>query len=238
MKVMLDMKKDIIDHVDEIRIDINTQITVVKEKVDNVCQRVSELEESVLFAQNEITDNRKKLDDMQGKILKLEGELSSLRDQFNSMSAKEKENKEAINILERYSREFNFRIGMVDEQVNESSLELVADLIFDNKVLVDFSKEDILQNIENAHRVGKKVSGKSRHIIVKMYSRPVRNRVVALVKKNKSLKFWVMDDLTKTDYQLKRSARKMMDKAYKEKKKTRFWRGKLYIDNKEVKITL
>ena len=159
MKVMLDMKKDIIDHVDEIRIDINTQITVVKEKVDNVCQRASELEESVLFAQNEITDNRKKLDDMQGKISKLEGELSSLMDQFSSMSAKEKENKEAINILERYSREFNFRIGGVDEQDNESSLQLVVDLIFDNKVLVDFSKEDIMQNIENAHRVGKKVSG-------------------------------------------------------------------------------
>ena len=138
---------------------VYTQITVVKAKVDNVCQRASELEDSVLFAQNEIMDNRKKLEDMQGKILKMEGEHLSLIDQFNIISAKEKENKEAINILERYSREFNFRIGGVDEQDNESCLELVADLIFD-KVLVDSSKEDILKNIENAHRVGKKVSGK------------------------------------------------------------------------------
>ena len=85
---------------------------------------------------------------------------------------------------------------------------------------------------QTAHRTGRKISNRPRHIILKFFSRPLKNEVLRSAKRNKSILsgIYFLDDLTKEDFDLKQRARPLMAAAYKEGSKVAFRAGRLIIN--------
>ena len=97
------------------------------------------------------------------------------------------------------------------------------------------TKEQLVNELEVAHPIGKD----SNQIIVKFCRRPVRNSVVLKAKKmldNQKDRYRIVEDMIKGDYDKKRRAFPLMDKEFKDGKKVRFMKRRLFINGAEVKI--
>ena len=83
--------------------------------------------------------------------------------------------------------------------------------------------------IENEHRVGSRNDDKPQVIICKFLYRPQRYKVI---QKKRDLEdgIWVTEDLIWEDREAKKKLKEVMTEAFKNGKKPRFVRGKLYID--------
>ncbi len=142
-----------------------------------------------------------------------------------------------FNAMERRSREYSVRIkGMaIDRQ--RSYVQQAAE-IFSKNNLVDSSEAEIAKQIEIAHPLK---SNQNEHMIVRFHCRPFRQNIVqaAKVKVNrvtgdKGLK--IVEDLTRSDFQLKMKAMPQMRRAYEAGKRARFYRGVLIIEGEHVEI--
>ena len=125
---------------------------------------------------------------------------------------------------ERYSRCFNLRFGGIEEKQDE-------DAISEIKQVLDkyFNINDV--TIENAHRIGKHQTGKSRHIIAKFLFRPERQSILAKARRSlEGTKYFVTEDLTPEDFRKKSKLRPVMNAAFLEGKRPRFRNGQLYIN--------
>ena len=112
----------------------------------------------------------------------------------------------------------------------------------DNENCID-SVENILKDyfnvsghvIENAHRTGKRIGGKPRHIIARFYSRATRRSVMAVAReKLAETDVRITDDLTPRDLEAKKRVIPFMNKLYSDKQKPRFANGRLYSNGKLV----
>ena len=135
--------------------------------------------------------------------------------------------------LERYSRKFNLRFIGVQVQQRDAGQEdcvmIIGDLIKD---LLGFNAD-----IENAHRTGKQVEGKPRHIIAKFIRRPDRFKVLKLKHLFKDKNITVSEDLVFEDLQMRRKLIPFATEAYTQGKKVRFVNGcDLFIDGKLFKL--
>lgn len=129
---------------------------------------------------------------------------------------------------ERYSGEFNLRFGGISEKADENCMNIINSVI---------TKDLGIQNVqvENAHRVGKKREGQTRHVIAKFILRPQRRQVLTTAKSVlKDKDTFVTEDLIPEDRQKKNQLREIMAKYYSEGRKVRFSRGRLFVDGKEV----
>ncbi|CAF4640039.1 unnamed protein product, partial [Didymodactylos carnosus] len=91
--------------------------------------------------------------------------------------------------------------------------------------------------IENCHRVGKPVRGKGRPIIVRFYSRPLRQQILRatyLLKQNKSNVF-IVEDLTRKTLELFHSVRASLPADRKRSVITR--NGRVYRKNPDNTLT-
>ena len=81
-----------------------------------------------------------------------------------------------MNNLQRYTRGFNLRILGMAEDENEDCVASVDNLLKDYFDISGFP-------IENAHRIGKRIAGKPRHMIARFHSfiQTIRNRVLWMV---------------------------------------------------------
>jgi len=87
-----------------------------------------------------------------------------------------RELKNTLEHLERYSRDFNIRLIGVKEEDGEDCMAIVLDHF---KIL---GFEDAYGELENAHRTGKRWDNKARHIIAKLYSRPFKRNLLRAAK--------------------------------------------------------
>ena len=85
--------------------------------------------------------------------------------------------------LERYSRSYNIRIGGIMEAHGENCMDHVVNTL----TKFGYSEDFCRNQIEIAHRTGRKISNRPRHIILKFFSRPLKNEVLRLTKRNKSI---------------------------------------------------
>ena len=88
-------------------------------------------------------------------------------------------------------------------------------------------KFQIPSKVERAHRDGRKVDGRPRHVLVKMLS--YRDKVEIMKKTREVLKgenFFIIDDLTQSDLQEKRKWAKQAQELYLAGTKLRFFAGK------------
>ena len=212
------------------------------EKCNENNRKLRELEKSLDFTQNQCDSEKTRVTSLERENIKLQAEIHSYQQELQLCEDKLKRLEDYVSSklieMERHSREYNLRLLGVKEEKNENCLELLTEQI--QKIFPEKSVVEIKHTIENAHRTGKAIPNRDRHIIAKLHSRPIRNEIlrkakISLNKENQGV-IRIIEDLTKTDYELKKKANKQMNEAFKEKKKVRFWKGKLFIDGEVVKI--
>ena len=245
------MEERLISALDKLKLELSTEIKVSKTellaKIDSLTEensalklKVIELEENIQSANSLVSDLTKKNDAQDILVKNLSKQVHSLSISNDAYEKKlktvETESKEALNKHERYLREWNFRVVGMSESVGENCKSLVSKYIVKNK-LITGTEMEVASYIETAHRTGIKSKDKPRQIIVRFYTRQIRNDIFIAARNLPGTdKIHLLDDLTKPDLLLKYAARKQMNEAYSEGKKVAFRRGRLLIDGHVVEI--
>ena len=145
----------------------------------------------------------------------MEKEISELKSQINKHEM-------AANRNERFSRRNNIRVVGVPEpdEGNREDCVQIAESILHKHF-------NITTKVERAHRDGKKIEGKSRHLLIKLLS--YRDKLEVMRKNRGALKderFFIVDDLTLADLKEKQKWNKQVQDLYKTGTKLRFYAGK------------
>ena len=201
--------ESVMSKIDEID-DLNNKVQVLDEEVDRI--KVS----------------------LTSKKSTVEAIDSKMDDSFKKTQESNRELKNRLDHLERYSRDFNIRLIGVEEEEGEDCMAIVSD----HFTLLGF--EEAHGELENAHRTGRRQDGKPRHIIAKLHSRPFKRNLLRAAKnpqkKNLLNGVRLVEDFTPGDFELRKKALPMMKRAFEEGKKVRFTKGKLLIDGKAVPV--
>ena len=232
-KVISEFKSMMIEEMDGIKDELQSNIV-----------KLADLKESLEFSQTQIDNQKQKMIELQSEKTRLEKEVQELRSldlqRCDEILRLEQKLYQKILDLERYSRTYNIRIIGIPEENNENCMDLVAQTIFDNKLIPGKSIDQITDLVENAHRTGKKTSTGSRQIIAKILRRPARNMIVRAAKSKLNRKsgavIKIFEDLIKEDFVKKKAAQDQLKEAYANNQKGRFYRGELIIDGKTVPI--
>ena len=194
------------------------------DEIDNLNTRAHELEEDVGRMKVSLT---KMNSTVEAIGINTEASLKPLQE-----SNRELKNK--LEHLERYSRDFNIRLIGVEEEDGEDCMAIVLDHF---KVL---SFEDAYGELENAHRTGKRRDDKARHIIAKLYSRPFKRNLLRAAKSPEKKDMLngvrIVEDFSPSDFELQKKALPKMKAAFDAGLKVQFTKGKLLIDGKAVPI--
>ena len=147
--------------------------------------------------------------------------------------------------VNRYtSQKRSFRTKKTPLSLPRSNNKKVAQLLTDNNLGPYQTLEESLKTIEVAHPIGAtQTRDGGQQLIARFFNRNHRNMVVQKAKStiNKGgappgNKLRVVEDMIKADFELKRRAYKQMKEAYEKGKKTRFTKGKLFMDGVVVPI--
>ena len=107
--------------------------------------------------------------------------------------------------LDRENRRKNLRLLNVPEDKDEDCVLKVANMIKNNALGAQANElplNEIVKSVENAHRIGKTMDGRNRHMLVKFQTGPCRDEVMRTHKsRGRRTKegFDMKDDLSKTD---------------------------------------
>ena len=99
--------------------------------------------------------------------------------------------------------------------------------------------EDATAEIENAHRTGRRQNDKPRPIIIRLYSRPFKRRLLQAATSSdgkaipRGARF--VEDFTPSDFIARTKALPLMKQAHDEGKKVCFTKGKLFIDKRNFR---
>ena len=151
--------------------DINARLAKIEnvmlkiDEIDNLNKRAHKLEENVGRMKVSLT---KINSTVEAVGINTEASLKPLQE-----SNRELKNK--LEHLERFSRDFNIRLIRVEED-GEDCMAIVLDYF---KIL---GFEYAYGELENAHRTGKRREDKARHIIAKLYSRPFKRNLLPAAK--------------------------------------------------------
>ena len=164
-----------------------------------------------------------------------------MEDSFKKLQKSNRELKNKLEHVERYSRDFNICLIGVEEEEEEEEGEGCMVIVSDHFTLLGF--EEAHGELENAHRTGRRQEGKPRHIIAKLYSRPFKRSLLRAAnnpqKKNLLNGVRLVEDFTPGDFELRKKALPMIKRAFEEGKKVlqeSFTKGKLFIDGKAVPV--
>ena len=192
---------------------------MIRSAVDSFKAKLDEMEVSLGAS---IEFERKRIDDLKEKQGKLETRMDSMEKELQELRFQVSKNTAANNQSERLSRRNNVRlvgIGEAPHGERENCNEIVEEIIH--------TKFEVSTKVERAHRDGKKVDGRPRHILVKFLS--YRDKVDIMRRARDTLKnerYFVVDDLTQTDLKEKQKWNKRVQDLYKDGTKLRFYAGK------------
>ena len=207
-----------------------------EKKIDELNNKFDDLTRSLGVTHSIAEENRTKIKALETENKKMKYEALTKEVQLL------KQQKEAT---ERRSREWGVRIHGVPCLPNENTRAVVSKIIAENKLNGIDNVRDADAEIEHCHRLPMRptegAAAKQRHpvIIINFYSRPVRNRILRDAKGtlNKSKSgVYMVEDMTREDYRLKKAAQPQMQAAYAANKKAMFKKGKLYINSQVVPI--
>lgn len=171
----------------------------VSHRIDILEGKLFEKEEENDRLRNAIAGLNKEIDSQKSENLKLLEQLER-----NSVAADER-----INDLEQYGRRNNIRINGIPE-AGEESPEKTSKVVIEtlNRYIenLDLKREEI----DIAHRLGKKKEGRHRQIILKFQSRMKRDTVLNNRKVFKGSDIFVNEDLTRINQQVLACVRKKM----------------------------
>ena len=192
------------------QLDAMSQAMATKEDVSNIRTEIKNM--SVSFQQ--------KVEEMEGRVFEVEAKLAKIQSQGAAQKKKTeelqnvirhqdrliKDNERAVNDLQQYSRRWNLRVYRLPEAVGETAEDCARKVcqVFSDGVGVKTSPEDI----EVAHRTGKRSTEKPRPILVRFFDRKKRDTILANRRKLKNKGTVIDEDLTYANYQLSTKAYK------------------------------
>ena len=152
----------------------------------------------------------------------MEKRMDKMEREVNEMKAHVAKNAIATNKSERFSRRNNIRLVGVKE-VPQGQREECVDIV--EEILR--AKFDMNCRVERAHRDGRRVDGRPRHILFKLLS--YRQKVDVMKRAREALKndsYFFVDDLSPLDLQEKQKFVKRVQELYRDGTKLRFFAGK------------
>ncbi|KAJ8023500.1 hypothetical protein HOLleu_35959 [Holothuria leucospilota] len=226
--------RDLKESMDLAFTEVNKKIDSMLLNQQSILRRISTLEDTQKGLEESYNFLSSAVDDLKAEQTKMESDITVLKKDLNSLRTSQNKLKldyeeklrsltEAQLKAERYSRSFNLRFGGIPEKENEEAIQEVK------RVLSDYLQMEPV--IENAHRIGKRSTGKPRQIIAKLLYRPQRKEI--LLKCRRALQdspYFITEDLTSEDFKKKASLRHVMSAAFQEGKRPRFVNGKLFIN--------
>lgn len=241
MTVLNQMNAKIEMRTKEMRTEFDQRLT----KVETVLNKVAENSKKLIDVENSVNFAHKEIVDQKHKTAKLENETKELREKLNNCQKELKLMKgavsEELNLIERRSRSYSIRILGVPANKSrqmDDHRKFVAEILHKNGLVpAEMGVSDVARSMEKAHPLGKPVGDKVNYT-ARFFARPDRDDVLRRARGNRELQDAerVVEDLTKTDLQQKKLARPLMDKAWREGKRVRFQKGKLFIEGREVAI--
>ncbi|XP_071488215.1 uncharacterized protein [Diadema antillarum] len=193
--------------------------SMIQKAVDQCLEKLTTLESSVDAS---IQFERKRVDAIEENQKLMESKMKMMEKEVAELRSEVMKNKIAANKSERISRRNNVRIVGVPEppqDQREDCVEAVEGLLR--------SKFEMETKLERAHRDGRKVEGRPRHILVRFLS--YREKVDVMRRAREALKderCFVVDDLTQSDLEEKRKWRDQVQEMYKKGTKLSFYAGK------------
>ncbi|XP_072162942.1 uncharacterized protein [Diadema setosum] len=192
---------------------------MIQDAVDKFLGKLSDLEANI---EASIQFESKRVDDLEVKQKEMEGRMKRMEKEIAELRSEVLKNKAETNKTERISRRNNIRIVGIPETPNdqrEDCAHIVEDILR--------SKFKMTTKVERAHRDGRKVEGRPRHILIKFLS--YREKVDVIRRAREILKderYFMIDDLTQTDLEEKQKWKKQVQEMYSKGTKLRFYAGK------------
>nr|XP_054768459.1 uncharacterized protein LOC129276044 [Lytechinus pictus] len=159
-----------------------------------------------------------RINDLEKKNVELESRLEKMEKAYETLVQKDRSRDSENNKADRLSRKNNLRVVGVEEAKDEEDcLKLVEDMLK--------TKFHMAVKVEKAIRTGKR-GDKPRHIIVKTHA--YDDKVNILKKSREALKtekYYLTNDLTRMDLEVKRKHRKEVEELYQKGTKLRFYAG-------------
>ena len=193
---------------------------IIKKASEKFLEEIRGIEENINTALN---IERDRIDEIEKKNASLEVKVNQMKGEVSRLQKIVDEQVAANNKAERFSRRNNLRIVGVPEKPDENGAENCIKIVED----IFKRKFDGEMKVERAHRDGKKLEGKPRHVLVKLLS--YRDKVEIMKSSRvvlKDEKFFITDDLTKKDLEEKRKHRQEVQTLYGNGTKLRFFAGK------------
>ena len=191
----------------------------VQDAVSSFIARLNELEENLGAS---LDFERERIDTLQENQTHLEKKMEKMEKELNEMKVEIIKNSAATNKSERFSRRNNIRLVGIKEAApdqREDCVEIAEEMLR--------TKFEVTTKVERAHRDGKKMDGRPRHILIKFLS--YREKVDIMRRARAVLKdeaYFVVDDLTQADLQEKQRWIKQVQQLYQNGTKLRFYAGK------------
>ena len=145
---------------------------------------------------NDISDLRVEVETVKSDNAALKAEINTLRDEMKAVKSTMQRVEEKANANEQYSRKSNIRIsGIPEDEVEDGRVCIEKGKSF-IQCNLDVNVED--NEIDKAHRVGKRRTSSPRSMIVKFISHSVKERVYTQKKKLRGKSgLFINEDLTK-----------------------------------------
>ena len=162
---------------------------MINSAVERFIAKLNELEGNISAS---LDFERERIDKLQEKQAKMEKKMEEMEKEMNELKAQAAKNAIATNKSERFSRRNNIRLVGVKE-VPQGQREECVDIV--EEILRE--KFDMHCKVERAHRDGRRVEGRPRHILFKFLS--YRQKVDVMKRAREALKndsYFFVDDLT------------------------------------------
>ena len=192
---------------------------MIRKAVDSFIAKLEDLESS-LGASLEF--ERRRIDTLQSNQDKMMKQINDMEKEMSVLKSQIAQQEIAANKSERFSRRNNIRLVGIPEPAEGHQEDCIQ--IIEKILQTRFS---ISSKVERAHRDGKKVEGRPRHILIKLLS--YRDKVDVMRKNREALKddrYFIVDDLTPVDLREKQKHSKQVQDLYKAGTKLRFYAGK------------
>ncbi|XP_041452966.1 uncharacterized protein LOC121406028 [Lytechinus variegatus] len=192
---------------------------MIKSAVDSFVGKLQQLEAKM---EASFEFERKRVDDLTENQNRMKTKIESMEKEISELRLEVQRNKVAVNRSERFSRRNNVRlvgIPEVPQGEREDPVTMVEEILH--------SKFKVKTKVERAHRDGKKVDGRPRHILLKFLS--YREKIDVMRRARETLKdetYFMTDDLTPTDLEEKKKWIKQVQELYSKGTKLRFYSGK------------
>ncbi len=200
-------------------------------KVTDLISQLASLNKTVAEHGESLTNAHAEIDDIKADMKNLQAEQQNMKKQFSEGSEGApqrmkdlKQLSDQVQNLERKSRERNLRLVGYKEQEGEDCSRIIEQLL-----LVHMRMDP--QTVEVAHRTGRRITGKPRHIIFRVNS--VQKKINILKIQREALKdqhYFITDDLTKNDLETKKRLHPIIQEARNKGQKWMFKNGHLYVN--------